>query len=108
LAVSEKTLKDAGDKAKPEDKAEVESKVASLKEVKDKDDVDAIRKAVDELSSAIQKVGAAMYESSAEATADKATETTGDAASADKGPVDAEFKEVKEEGKEDAPKDEAK
>jgi molecular chaperone DnaK len=108
LAVSEKTLKDAGDKAKAEDKAEVESKVASLKEVKDKDDVDAIRKAVDELSSAIQKVGAAMYESSAEATADKATETTGDANGADKGPVDAEFKEVKEEGKEDAPKDEAK
>lgn len=61
ISVSEKTLKDAGDKAKPEDKTEVENKIAALKEVKDKDDAAAIRKASDELSAAIQKVGAAMY-----------------------------------------------
>ena len=106
LAVSEKTLKDAGDKAKPEDKAEVESKVAALKEVKDKDDVDAIRKAVDELSSAIQKVGAAMY---AETAKSEVEQTEGaETPKTDQGPVDAEFKEVKEDGKEETPKDEVK
>lgn len=60
---AEKTLKDAGDKAKEEDKKEVEEKIAVLKEVMEKDDKDAIQKAYDELSSALQKVGVAMYES---------------------------------------------
>ena len=98
LSVSEKTLKDAGDKAKPEDKAEVESKVTALKEVKDKDDIEAIRKAMDELSSAIQKVGASMYESSS-AEAKEGQEGTKDASkSADDKPVDAEYSEVKDDG----------
>src|SRR5581483_5433282 len=57
ISVSEKTLKDAGDKAKAEDKASVEEKVKALKDVKDKDDIDAIKKAMDALSEAIQKVG---------------------------------------------------
>jgi molecular chaperone DnaK len=98
LSVSEKTLKDAGDKAKPEDKAEVESKVTALKEVKDKDDIEAIRKAMDELSSAIQKVGASMYESSS-AEVKEGQEGTKDASkSADDKPVDAEYSEVKDDG----------
>ena len=100
LSVSEKTLKDAGDKAKPEDKAEVESKVTALKEVKDKDDVEAIKKAMDELSTAIQKVGAAMYEQAQ--PAGEAAGTTGEgAAPSEEKPVDAEYTEVKDEPKED-------
>ena len=59
---SEKTLKDAGDKAKDEDKKLVEEKVEAMKSVKDGEDKEAIQKAYDELSEAIQKVGAAMYE----------------------------------------------
>jgi molecular chaperone DnaK len=58
---AEKTLKDAGDKAKDEDKKDVEAKVDDLKKVKDGDDKDAIQKAYDALSESIQKVGAAMY-----------------------------------------------
>jgi len=66
---SEKTLKDAGDKAKDEDKKAVEEKVEALKAVKDGEDKEVIQKAYDELSEAIQKVGAAMYEQpTAEAT----------------------------------------
>ncbi|MBP9686607.1 MAG: Hsp70 family protein, partial [Candidatus Doudnabacteria bacterium] len=104
IAVSEKTLKDAGDKAKPEDKTAVEEKVKALKDVKDKDDTEAIQKAMSELSDAIQKVGAAMYAdqqsqpASAEGAADSAQgapaadATTG----ADANPtVDAEFEEKK-------------
>lgn len=60
---AEKTLKDAGDKAKDEDKKAVEEKVEALKGLKDSEDKDAIQKAYDELSEAIQKVGAAMYQS---------------------------------------------
>ncbi len=59
---SEKTLKDAGDKVKEEDKKTVEEKIKALVEVKDKDDAEAIKKAYDELSTEIQKVGATMYE----------------------------------------------
>jgi molecular chaperone DnaK len=106
IAVSEKTLKDAGDKAKPEDKTTVEEKVKALKEIKDKDDVEPIRKAIGELSDAIQKVGAAMYQQDASAQAGQAGAGTAGPAADDKGekkdqgPVDAEFKEV--------PKDEDK
>jgi len=99
ISVSEKTLKDAGDKAKPEDKTSVEEKIKALKEVKDKDDVDALKKAMDALSEAIQKVGAAMYESakSDKSEGQKSEGVSPDASNqpgADKGPVDAEFKEV--------------
>ena len=104
ISVSEKTLKDAGDKAKAEDKAEVEEKVKALKEVKDKEDTTAIQTAMQALSDAIQKVGAAMY---AEAKPERG-QGTGDseqtgagqaeggagASSGDGNPtVDAEFKE---------------
>lgn len=105
IAVSEKTLKDAGDKAKAEDKTAVEEKVKALKDIKDKDDVEAIKKAIDELSEAIQKVGAAMYQDSGSANKPSSAEVTEGKQSADqpgspdnnkdKGPVDAEFKEVK-------------
>ncbi|NMC35549.1 molecular chaperone DnaK [Candidatus Beckwithbacteria bacterium] len=61
---AEKTLKDAGDKAKAEDKKAVEEAVEDLKKAIEKDDfnkedVEAKSKV---LSEALQKVGAAMYE----------------------------------------------
>jgi len=101
ISVSEKTLKDAGDKAKAEDRTSVEEKIKALKEVKDKDDVDALKKAMDALSEAIQKVGAAMYEAQKPADQPAAGQPgtnpspDGSQPGADKGPVDAEFKEVK-------------
>lgn len=101
ISVSEKTLKEAGDKAKAEDKAEVEEKVKALKEVKDKEDTTAIQTAMQALSDAIQKVGAAMYATQPEAGAtnpEPGSPTGADAGSsagpADGNPtVDAEFKE---------------
>ena len=92
LGVSEKTLKDAGEKAKPEDKALVEEKMKALKDVKDKEDLEAIKKAMDELSDAIQKVGASMY---AEAGATEPQNKPEAGAPGSEGPaVDAEYKEV--------------
>ncbi len=96
ISVSEKTLKDGGDKVSADDKKSVEDKIAALKAVKDKDDVDAIKKAMDELSAAIQKVGAAMYQSGA---SDKSENQSGgpqgpSSGPSNQGPVDAEYKEV--------------
>ena len=99
ISVSEKTLKDAGDKAPAADKTAAEEKIKALKEVKDKDDVEAIKKAVDELSAAIQKVGAAMYEAggSDKSENQKSEKAAGTSSDGDKGSVDAEFKEVPKE-----------
>ena len=105
ISVSEKTLKDAGDKAPAADKTAVEEKIKALKDVKDKDDLESIKKATDELSAAIQKVGAAMYEKpSGSADQQSANQpnsaqepSSGDknqTSSADKGSVDADFKEM--------------
>ncbi len=58
----EKTIKDAGDKIKPEDKKTVEEKIEELKKVKDGQDLEALKKVNQELEDTIQKMGAAMYE----------------------------------------------
>jgi molecular chaperone DnaK len=87
ISVSERTLKDAGDKVSDADKKDVTDKVEALKAVKDKPELDAIKKAMDELSVVIQKVGAQMYQSqgtgngqsaSAEAPADKQAPVDGE------------------------------
>ena len=57
----EKTLRDAGDKVSADVKKSVEDKVRELKKVKDGDDADIIKKALDELSGEIQKVGSELY-----------------------------------------------
>jgi len=61
---AEKTLKDAGDKVKPEDKEKVESEVKNVKEVLAKEGAtkEEIQQVADKLSEEIQKVGAAMYQ----------------------------------------------
>jgi molecular chaperone DnaK len=61
IYTAEKALKDGGDKVPAEVKAEVETKIAKVREVKDKDDSQAIKAATDELSIALQKIGEAVY-----------------------------------------------
>jgi molecular chaperone DnaK len=75
IYTSEKTLRDAEGKVKEEDKKDVEDKIKSLKEVLDKDDLEAIKKSTEELSTAIQKVGTAMYEAQKETDAKNKEET---------------------------------
>ena len=57
----EKTLKDAGDKIKPEDKKEVEDKINVLKEAQKGDNIDDIKAKTKELSDLIQKIGGELY-----------------------------------------------
>jgi molecular chaperone DnaK len=59
---AEKTIKDYGDKIPADKKAETESAAAKVREVMNGDDVEAIRKATDELGQVIQQLGASMYQ----------------------------------------------
>lgn len=67
IYTTEKTIKDAGDKVKKEDKEGIEKLTETLKKEKEGEDLDAIKKAYDELGEAVQKIGAAMYEDAAKA-----------------------------------------
>ncbi|MBU1922052.1 molecular chaperone DnaK [Patescibacteria group bacterium] len=94
---AEKMLKDAGDKAPEADKKAVEEKIEALKKVKDGDDMEAIKKAADELNSAAQKVGAAMYQSEQAKQQEKKSEQKKE----EKESVEGEYEEVKEDDKDD-------
>jgi molecular chaperone DnaK len=57
----EKTIKDAGDKIKPEEKKDVEDKMNVLKEAQKGDNIDDIKAKTKDLSDTIQKIGAELY-----------------------------------------------
>ncbi|MFA5754827.1 MAG: molecular chaperone DnaK [Candidatus Paceibacterota bacterium] len=59
---SEKTIKDGEGKITEESKKDVESKIEELKKIKDSDNIEEIKKQTEQLSEAIQKVGAQMYQ----------------------------------------------
>jgi len=77
IYVSEKSLKDAGDKCPKDLKEEVEKKIKELRDIKDKGDAKAIEDKTKDLSDSLQKIGQYMYDknaktsTSAEASADK-------------------------------------
>jgi molecular chaperone DnaK len=99
---TEKMLKENGEKISADKKKAIEEKLAALKAVKDGEDDAAIKRAADELGTAAQAAGAEMYEAdkaspSAEASGDKPSD---EGKKDGNGPIDAEFTEKKEEGKE--------
>ena len=88
--VVEKTLKEAGDKVDATTKSAIEVKVEELKKLKDGNDVESLKRKLDEISQEIQKVGAAMYKDHPPAgEAGKPDEKKDDK------PKDAEFEEKK-------------
>jgi molecular chaperone DnaK len=97
ISVSERTLKDAGDKVPEADKKSVQEKIDALKAIKDKPELDPIKKAMDELSAAIQKVGAAMYQKQESGSTNQESGTN--PKPNEQGPVDAEYKDVTQEEK---------
>jgi molecular chaperone DnaK len=58
---AEKTLKDGGEKVKPEDKTMVEGKISALRESVKSDNVDDIKAKTKDLSETVQKIGADLY-----------------------------------------------
>ncbi len=59
---AEKTLRDHGDKIAADVKQDIDTKIASVKSALQGQDINSIRNAVQELSQAMQKVGASVYE----------------------------------------------
>ena len=64
--MTEKTLREAGDKVSADVKEEIEEKAEALKKVKDGDNIDDIKNKTNDLSQIIQKVGAEMYKAAQE------------------------------------------
>jgi molecular chaperone DnaK len=102
---AERTLKDLGDKVSSEDKAELENKVASLREALKGSDTDIVKSGMSSLAETLQRVSTAAYQAAsaagagdaAEGSAEGATKAgdteTGEAGAADE-TVEGEFKEV--------------
>ena len=84
---AEKAVKDAGDKVPEDVKKEVEEKVVALKEVKEKDDLEAIKTASEALSTRLSKIGEAMMK------AGQAAPAEGEQKPPEAEATDAEFKE---------------
>jgi len=86
---AEKSLKDAQGKVPAELVTEIQVKIDNLKKDKDSTSVEAIKKASDELSAELQKIGPAMQASGTQPETPKTEEQ----------PKDAEFEEKKDDTK---------
>jgi len=62
IYTAEKTLSDAGDKLSDDDKKPINDAVAALKEKKDSEDVEEIKKLTEDLNTKLMKVGEKMYQ----------------------------------------------
>jgi molecular chaperone DnaK len=97
---AEKTLADLGDKVPGDLKGKVEDAAAKVREVKDGEDIETIKKTTDELSEIMQQLGQAAYQQQAAAEGQAAEGSTGtDTPDAEPGEpdddvVDGEFKQV--------------
>jgi molecular chaperone DnaK len=103
---TEKTLTEMGDKVDAATKQNIEEHTQRLKTAMEGDDVEAIKRASEELMQASHKVAEAMYQQASQAAGEAggAQEQPGEAASADAGSddeevVEAEFEEVEEDKK---------
>ena len=96
---SEKTLKDLGDKVPADLKQQVEDAAAKVNEVKDGEDLNAIKTTTDELAEVLQQLGSAAYQQepqTEDAEADEEGEKTAEdgSSSDDEDVVDGEYKQV--------------
>jgi len=89
----EKTLGEVGDKATEEEKAGVQAKIEDLKKIKDSDDVEAVKAAIEAVNQAFYPIATKMYQQAEGAGADQ-NAAAGGAQSAphDDNVVDADFK----------------
>ncbi|HOK20837.1 MAG TPA: molecular chaperone DnaK [Candidatus Paceibacterota bacterium] len=89
IYVAEKTLREAGEKITPEDRKEVEDKINDLKQIISGEDLENIKKRLEDLSLAISKIGAKMYQGGQQNN----NPSNSDNPPSDDKPEDAEFKE---------------
>jgi len=94
---AEKTLRDHGDKVPSDARQQVEGKIAAVRSAMQGQDMDYLRRTAGELSEALQKVGAAVYQQQAGPTpgAEGGPGAGGQhGGRPDEGPVEGEFREV--------------
>lgn len=96
---SEKTLKDLGDKVPTELQQQVEDAAAKVNEVKDGEDLNAIKEATDALAEVLQQLGSAAYQQNAQAEgaaeSEEGEKTAEEGSSSDdEDVVDGEYKQV--------------
>ncbi|MDF3012456.1 MAG: dnaK [Cellvibrio sp.] len=100
IHATEKTLKDAGDKATAEEKSAIEAALTEARDVAKADDLAKIEAATTKLTEASGSLAQKLYaeQQAAGANADAgAQQAGGNSKAADDGVVDAEFEEVKED-----------
>ncbi len=91
----EKLLKESGEKIKPEDKTNLEAKLAELKKTKDSSDSETLKKQMEEINQLAQTIGAAMYQEQAANPAADSDTNNNQQANPDQGPVEGEIEEDK-------------
>ncbi len=92
----EKLLKESGEKIKPEDKTNLETKLAELKKTKESGDSETLKKQMEEINQLAQTIGAAMYqEQAANPGAETNNTTSDDQTNTSNGPVEGEIEEDK-------------
>ncbi len=91
---TEKAMRDAGDKLTEDDKKPVQEKLDALNAVKNGDNLEEIKKATEELSTAAQAIGQKLYAADQAAAANQPAGETG-AESTTEAPKDAEVEDDK-------------
>ncbi|MGL5069219.1 MAG: molecular chaperone DnaK [Sarcina sp.] len=91
---TESTLEELKEKIEAEDKAKVDAKLDALKAIKDGEDTEAIKKAIEELQQEFYAISAKLYQENPEAAqgAQQAQEQAQEQAPHDDNVVDADFK----------------
>lgn len=97
---TEKTLKDLGDKVDESEKKKAEEAKDKLKKALEGDDTEAIKKASEELQEVVQQLSVKLYEQAAQQAQAEQQQQGAETDAKDKdNVVDAEYEEVKDEGK---------
>ncbi|MCR3758202.1 molecular chaperone DnaK [Clostridium felsineum] len=93
---TDKALKDLGDKVSAEEKSDIEAKKEALSKVKDGEDIEAIKKATEDLTQALYAITTKMYQQSgaqgAPGADPNAASQNQNGSSSDDNVVDADFK----------------
>jgi molecular chaperone DnaK len=99
IHATEKTLKDAGDKATADEKSAIEAALTEARDAAKSDDLAKIEAATTKLTEASGSLAQKLYAEQQAAGANGGAQQAGGSKPADDGVVDAEFEEVKEDNK---------
>ncbi len=97
IHATQKTLKDAGDKATPDEKSKIEAAIKDAEDVVKGDDLTKIQAATEKLTEASSTLAQKLYAEQQAGAQGGAQQAGGNSKTADDGVVDAEFEEVKDD-----------